>query len=45
MAPFRQITEHHICIVDERQKEKRVTKEQEIILFQLYLADVLLFGA
>ncbi len=45
MDPFKNITEHRISIQDEIHQETKITKEQEIILFQLYLADVLLFGA
>ena len=45
MDPFNQITQHHIHIQNEVHAEKKITKEQEIILFQVHLANVLLFGA
>lgn len=45
MDPFKHLTEHHVHIQDIHDQQKKITKEQEIILFQLHLADVLLFGA
>lgn len=45
MDPFKQLTEHHIHIQDEIYNEKKVTKEQKVILFQLHLANILLFRA
>lgn len=45
MDPFRHVTEHHIHIQDLQRQEKKITKEQERILFQVHLANVLLFGA
>jgi len=45
MDPLKQATEHHIHIHDVQHQEKKITKEQERILFQISLANVLLFGA
>lgn len=45
MDPLKQATEHHIYIQDVQHQEKKITKEQERILFQVSLANVLLFGA
>lgn len=45
MDPIKQTTEHHIHIQDFQHQEKKITKEQERILFQLHLANILLFDA
>lgn len=45
MDPIKQITEHHIHIQDIQHQDKKITKEQERILFQTHLANILLFGA
>jgi hypothetical protein len=45
MDPLKQATEHHIHIQDFQHQEQKITKEQERILFQISLANVLLFGA
>lgn len=45
MDPFKQITEHHVYVQNEVNGEKKITKEQEILLYQLHLANVLLFRA
>lgn len=45
MDPLKQATEHHIHIQDVQHQHKKITKEQERILFQVSLANVLLFGA
>lgn len=45
MDPLKAIQEHIINIQDEKQQENKITHEQQIILFQVHLADVLLFWA
>lgn len=45
MDPLKPTTEHLINIQDEKHQEKKITKEQEQILFQAHLANILIFGA